>query len=50
VPNQKLFLLNITGHAHEQSYWFTLRKGLEVYVGEGLAPKAMAAIFKRKPG
>jgi hypothetical protein len=50
VPNQKLFLLNLAGHAHEQPYSATLRKGLEGYLGEGLAPKAMAADFKRKPG
>jgi hypothetical protein len=54
VPIQKLFLLNITGHAQEQPYLITLGKALElidqfrallpvILLGEGLAPKAMAA-------
>ncbi len=50
---QKLFLLNLASHAQGQPYWATLRKGLEGLgglLGEGLAPKAMAANFKRKPG
>jgi hypothetical protein len=29
VPIQKLFLLNLAGHAQGQSYWLTLRRGLE---------------------
>jgi hypothetical protein len=40
VPNQKLFLLNLAVHAQDQSYWLTLRKGLEgfgmVIWGKGL--------------
>jgi hypothetical protein len=31
VPIQKLFLLNITGHAQGQPYLITLRKGLELF-------------------
>jgi hypothetical protein len=53
VPIQKLFLLSTASHAQGQSYLLTLGKDLEGfkgYVGEGLAPKAMAADFKRKPG
>jgi hypothetical protein len=44
------FLLILKSHAQGQPYWVTLRKGLEGMWGEGLAPKAMAANFKRKPG
>jgi len=53
VPIQKLFLLNLASHAQEQPYRATLRKGLEGFrglIGEGLAPKAVAADFKRNPG
>jgi len=53
VPNQKLFLLNIVSHAQAQPNLVTLRKGLDGfkrYVGKGLAPKALAAKSKRKPG
>ena len=48
MPIQKLFLLNMANHAQGQPYWLTLRKGLEgfrAYLGEGLAPKAVAANF-----
>ena len=33
MPNQKLFLLNFASHAQSQSYWLTLRKGLEGFGG-----------------
>jgi hypothetical protein len=52
-PFRNFFLLNIASHAQEQPYWATLRKGLEGFrrvIGEGLAPKALAANSKRKPG
>ena len=59
MPIQKLFLLNITGHAQEQPYLITLRKGLEpfdqfrallpvILLGEGLSPKAWSRLFERK--
>jgi hypothetical protein len=59
VPNQKLFLLNITGHAQGQPYLITLRKGFEpfgqfrallpvILLGEGLSPKAWSRLIERK--
>jgi hypothetical protein len=59
VPIQKLFLLNITGHAQGQPYLITPRKGLEpvgqfrallpvVLMGEGLSPKAWSRLIERK--
>ena len=59
MPNQKLFLLNITGHAQGEPYLITLRKGLEpfsqfralwpvILLGEGLSPKAWSLLIERK--
>jgi hypothetical protein len=49
VPNQKLFLLNITGHAQGKPYWATLRKGLEGFPGlvggKGLRRRPWALIL-----
>ena len=59
MPIQKLFSLNITGHAQVQPYLITLRKGLEpggqfrallpvILLGEGLSPKAWNRLIERK--
>ena len=59
MPIQKLFLVNITGHAQGQPYLITLRKGLEpvgqfrallpvILMGEGLSPKAWSRLIERK--
>ena len=59
MPIQKLFLLNITGHAQGQPYLITLRKGLGpfsqfrallpvILMGEGLSPKAWSRLIERK--
>ena len=59
MPNQKLFLLNITGHAQGQPYLITLRKDLEpfgqfrallpvILLGEGLSPKAWSRLIEHK--
>jgi hypothetical protein len=49
VPIQKLFLLNITGHAQDQPYLVTLRKGLEgfrrVNWGKGLRRRPWSPIL-----
>ena len=59
MPIQKLFLLNITGHAQGQPYLITLRRGLDLFgqfrallpvilMGEGLSPKAWNRLIERK--
>ena len=59
MPIQKLFFLNITGHAQGRPYLITLRKGLEpfgqfralllmILLGEGLSPKAWNRLIERK--